>query len=79
MERKLICYCFGYSEEDIVRDVLENNGNSLIMERIMTEKKSGTCNCKFNHPEGRGCLVDVRRVADIEKEKMKNLSGQNKE
>jgi len=53
MERKLICYCFGYSEEDIVRDVLENNGNSLILERIMTEKKSGTCNCKFNHPEGR--------------------------
>jgi hypothetical protein len=53
MEKKLICYCFGYSEEDIVRDVLENNGTSLIMERIQNEKKKGTCNCKFNHPEGR--------------------------
>jgi hypothetical protein len=53
MEKNLICYCFGYSEEDIIRDVLENNGTSSIMERILTEKKNGTCNCKFNHPEGK--------------------------
>ena len=53
MERKLICYCFGYSEEDVVRDVRENNGTSSILERILNEKKKGTCNCKFNHPEGR--------------------------
>ncbi len=53
MDRKLICYCFGYSEEDIVRDVIENGGVSSIMEKIMGEKKKGTCNCKYNHPEGR--------------------------
>ena len=53
MEKKLICYCFGYSEEDIIRDVQENKGTSSIMERILHEKKKGTCNCKFNHPEGR--------------------------
>lgn len=53
MEKKLICYCFGYSEEGIIRDVRENNGTSSILDRILSEKKSGTCNCKFNHPEGR--------------------------
>jgi hypothetical protein len=48
-----ICYCFGYSEEDITRDVLENKGRSLIMERILAEKKGGGCNCGTNHPLGR--------------------------
>ena len=52
MDRK-ICYCFGYSEEDILRDVLANQGRSLIMERILTEKKAGGCNCGRNHPQGR--------------------------
>jgi hypothetical protein len=53
MEKNLICYCFGYSEEDIINDVVDNNGTSSILERILTEKKKGTCNCKYNHPEGR--------------------------
>ena len=53
MEKKLICYCFGYSEEDIISDVMENKGISSIMERILNEKKKVTCNCRFNHPEGR--------------------------
>ena len=30
----LICYCFGYTAEDVRRDV-EENGRSLIMEKIM--------------------------------------------
>ncbi len=53
MKRKLICYCFRYSEEDIVRDVIENGGTSSILEKISNEKKRGSCNCKLNHPEGR--------------------------
>ncbi len=53
MAKNLICYCFGYSEEDIVRDVLENNGMSKILTRILTEKKNGTCNCRYNHPQSR--------------------------
>lgn len=50
MEKNLICYCFGYTEEDIIGDVRENNGTSLILQRIMSEKKQGTCNCAVNHP-----------------------------
>lgn len=53
LKKNLICYCFQYSEEDIVRDVMENNGVSPILEHIRSEKKKGTCNCRFNHPEGR--------------------------
>lgn len=53
MEKEVICYCFGYCEEDIVRDVREHNGISSILERIQREKKKGGCNCKTTHPEGR--------------------------
>jgi hypothetical protein len=48
-----ICYCFGYSEEDIIKDVRENKGRSLIMERILAEKTGGGCHCGDNHPLGR--------------------------
>ncbi len=50
MEKNLICYCFGYSEEDIIRDVRENNGTSFILEKILKEKKNGTCRCSTTHP-----------------------------
>lgn len=48
-----ICYCFGYSEEDITKDVLANKGRSLIMEKIMAEKKVGGCSCADKNPLGR--------------------------
>ena len=48
-----ICSCFGYSEEEITREVSANNGRSLIMERILAEKKCGGCHCGTSHPLGR--------------------------
>ncbi len=53
LKKNLICYCFGYTEEDIAGDVIENRGSSSILARILSEKKKGTCNCKINHPEGK--------------------------
>jgi hypothetical protein len=53
MEKNLICYCFGYSEEDIIRDLKENRGISSVLEKILNEKKKGTCDCRVNHPAGR--------------------------
>jgi len=53
MEKNIICYCFGYSEEDIISDVLENSGISSILERILNEKKKGACRCSISHPLGR--------------------------
>ncbi len=53
VEKNRICYCFGYSEEDIIKDVLDNKGTSTILERIVNEKKKGGCNCGTTHPLGR--------------------------
>jgi hypothetical protein len=50
MAKDQICYCFGYYEEDIVRDVLDNKGTSTILEKIVNEKKRGGCNCSNTHP-----------------------------
>lgn len=47
-----ICWCFGYTNEDIVRDVLQH-GRSLIMERIMANKKDGKCDCAHKNPKGK--------------------------
>ena len=47
-----ICYCFGYTEMDLEQDVVKN-GKSLIMEKIMTEKKAGGCQCETKNPKGR--------------------------
>lgn len=47
----LICYCFGYTAEDIKRDIQEN-GKSFIMEKILSEKKSGSCDCAEKNPKG---------------------------
>lgn len=64
MMENLICYCFGYTETDIIKDLKQNNGTSAIMERILNEKRNGTCQCDINHPAGRWCISDVRRVVD---------------
>ena len=50
---KLICYCFGYTDEAIRRDVVEHGGRSTIMERIKAEKSKGRCQCKTRNPRGR--------------------------
>jgi len=51
-EKELICYCFNYSISDIKDDFIKN-GRSLIIERIMSEKKAGQCNCSRMNPKGR--------------------------
>jgi hypothetical protein len=48
----LICHCFGYSRRDI-EDDLAKNGRSLIMQRIMAEKKAGACDCANRNSKGR--------------------------
>ncbi len=46
----LICYCFGYSENDIQKDYMEN-GKSTILEKIQMEKKLGSCQCATKNPK----------------------------
>ncbi len=48
----LICYCFGYTATDIEEDI-RRHGLSTILEKILSEKKAGTCQCAVKHPQGR--------------------------
>jgi hypothetical protein len=48
----LVCFCFEYTRNDIKQDYLQN-GQSLIMAKILAEKKASGCDCAKNHPKGR--------------------------
>ena len=50
--KDLICYCLGYSADDIRKDY-QVNGKSTIMEKIQTEKKFGNCQCGIKNPKGK--------------------------
>ena len=49
---ELVCYCFQYSAADIEEDIRQHDGVSMIMARIMEEKKKGTCECNIKNPKG---------------------------
>jgi len=51
--KKLICYCFEYTEEDIVDDFEANNGKSSILAKITKARRTNTCQCDDRHPEKR--------------------------
>jgi len=51
--KPFVCYCFEHTEDDIRRDVLENAGHSAILEKILTAKRQGACQCAEKHSEGR--------------------------
>ena len=50
---KTICFCFQHKVQDIINDVLANQGQSKILEEILAAKKAGGCRCKEVHPERR--------------------------
>ncbi|MBT8352646.1 MAG: hypothetical protein KJO26_15615 [Deltaproteobacteria bacterium] len=50
--KDLICYCFGYSIDDVEKDY-KDNGVSTIMEKIQMEKRFGNCQCATKNPKGK--------------------------
>ena len=48
----MICFCFGYTAEDIRQDYLRH-GTSRIMHKIRTEKSFGNCQCAAKNPKGK--------------------------
>jgi hypothetical protein len=50
---KMICYCFGYTEADIIADVLNHHRRSTILERVAEARRTLTCQCDDKHPEKR--------------------------
>ena len=51
--KKLICYCYGYTETDIIADYVKNKGRSSILAQITEARKNKTCQCDDKHPEKR--------------------------
>lgn len=51
-DNNIVCYCFGYTRKDIKNDYVVNDGRSTILERIMLEKKAGSCDCAQKNPKG---------------------------
>jgi len=56
-----LCYCFGYTREDIRRDV-EQSSASDIPQRIKSEIQAGFCACEIKNPSGTCCLGDITRT-----------------
>jgi hypothetical protein len=56
-----VCYCFGFTEQDIVEDVARDAGGRIVQE-ITARVKAGLCACEITNPSGRCCLGNVRRV-----------------
>jgi hypothetical protein len=50
--KELVCYCFEYTVDDIKNDYNEN-GKSLILEKIAEEKRGNGCDCANKNPKGR--------------------------
>lgn len=51
-DNDLVCYCFQYTKKQIEDDYIDK-GQSMILERIMAEKKAGGCDCAHRNPKGR--------------------------
>ena len=50
---KMICYCYQYTEKDIITDVVKNQRHSTILESVIAAKQAGDCQCSEKHPEAR--------------------------
>lgn len=53
-----VCYCFGYTIEDIHREIRET-GKSTVEKDISDKISFGLCHCEDTNPEGRCCLGRV--------------------
>ncbi|MBI4972731.1 MAG: copper chaperone Copz family protein [Candidatus Omnitrophica bacterium] len=56
-----VCYCFGVTEEMILKEIQET-GKSSYSTWIAKEVKDGNCACDARNPKGRCCLGDIKRV-----------------
>jgi hypothetical protein len=45
----LVCYCFGYTDEDIIKDFIANR-KSTVLARITQAKRTDSCQCDVKNP-----------------------------
>lgn len=56
-----LCYCFGFSEQ-AVREEIETEGNTTILQRITALIKERMCACEERNPSGACCLGEVTKA-----------------
>ncbi len=59
-----VCYCFGFTQHDILDDV-KTTGSATILDKIKVEVKAGNCACETNNPSGSCCLGEVSRIVKL--------------
>ena len=66
-DARLLCYCFGETEPDIRRELLEH-GRTEVVTRIREHIAAQRCACDLRNPRGACCLGDVmaavKRIED---------------
>jgi hypothetical protein len=56
-----VCYCFSFTERDIIEDV-EQHWEGRIFKEITANVKAGLCACEIKNPSGRCCLGNVQKA-----------------
>lgn len=56
-----VCYCFDFTE-GMIREEIEQTGETTIPERITQEIKEGNCQCETMNPQGTCCLGNVTKA-----------------
>jgi len=56
-----VCYCFDFTERDIIEDV-KQHGEGRIFREISRNVKAGLCACEIKNPSGRCCLGNVQEA-----------------
>jgi hypothetical protein len=59
---RLVCYCFGVTETDMRREILES-GRSTAADQITALVKAGRCACEVKNPQGSCCLGNITALA----------------
>ena len=59
-----VCYCFGVSEGDLRRELVET-GRSTAWDRITALVKAGRCACEVKNPQGSCCLGNVATATKV--------------
>ena len=50
--QSIVCFCFNYTKEDIIQDIITNQ-RSTILSEIQEAKKSKRCDCVKKNPSGK--------------------------
>lgn len=58
---RAVCYCFGFGESDIRREVAET-GRSTAGDRVTALVKAERCACEVKNPQGSCCLGNIAAV-----------------